>query len=129
MMFAAQFAPIRGIWAGFRASARSPYRGTVDQNAIPIDLVACLEFCEQSLEKVLPDAGLLPASQMTQAGEPRRKIARSRQKPPRHTGSQDKQDARDNLAKVRWLASSELNMPILPRFGQQRFQTFPEIVG
>src|SRR5712671_1478242 len=95
MMLAAQFAPIRGIWAGFLASARSAHRGTVDKNAIPIDFVTCLEFREQLLEETLPDACLLPAPQMAQTGEPRGKSARGRKGPPRNTGLQDKQNARD----------------------------------
>lgn len=46
MVFTARFAPIRGIWAGFLASARGTHGGAIHQSAIPIDLVGCLEFRE-----------------------------------------------------------------------------------
>jgi hypothetical protein len=129
MVFAAQFAPIRGIWAGFVASAGSPQRGAIHQSALPIDLVGCLEFREQEFEKALPNPCLLPLPKVAQAGVSRGKIARGRKATPRDTRPQDEEDAGNDLSEVTGLSSRKLNMTILPGLGKQRFQAFPKVVG
>jgi len=68
MVFAARFAPIRGIWAGFLASARGTHGGAIHQGVIPIDLVGRLEFRKERFKKALPDPVFVPASKMAQAG-------------------------------------------------------------
>jgi len=129
MMFASQFAPIRGIWAGFFASAGSAHRGAIHESTVPIDLVGCLEFCEQNFKKALPDPRLLPLSKMTQAGVPGRKIIGGRKPTPRDARPQNEKDAGDNPPQVSWLSSGELNMAVLPWLADQRLKAFPKVIG
>jgi hypothetical protein len=128
MVFAAQFAPIRGIWAGFVASARGSRRSAIHQGPIPIDLVLRLEFCKQTFEKALPDPCFLPLPKVAQAGESGREVACGRQVAPWNSGSQDEKDARNDSPEFRWLATRILNMAILPWFGQQKFEAVPKVV-
>src|SRR5258708_412945 len=102
MVLASQFAPIRGIWAGFCASAGCAHRGAIHEGAIPIDLVGCLEFRQQCFENALPNPGLLPLAKATQARVSGRKIARGREPAPRDTRPQDKKNAGDNSARLTW---------------------------
>jgi hypothetical protein len=129
MVLTSQFAPIRGIWAGFFTSARSPHRGTIHQSAIPIDLVGCLEFREKNFEKALPDTCLLPLPKVAQAGESGGKSARGGKTAPRNTGSQYKQNAGNDSSELTRLASRILNMAVLPGLGQQKFEAFPQVIG
>ena len=68
MVLAARFAPIRGIWAGFLASARSTHGRAIHQSAIPVDLVGGLKFREQRFKKALPNPLFVPSPQMAPAG-------------------------------------------------------------
>src|ERR1051325_2350319 len=54
MLLASQFAPIRGIWAGFFTSTGGTQGRAIDECAIPIDLVLSLEFRKQRLKDTLP---------------------------------------------------------------------------
>src|ERR1051325_3690687 len=54
MVLASQFAPIRGIWAGFFTSTGGTQGRAIDECAIPIDLVLSLEFRKQRLKDTLP---------------------------------------------------------------------------
>src|ERR1700682_2824343 len=113
MVLTSQFAPIRGIWACFCASAGSAQRGAIHERTIPIDLVGCLEFSEQDFKKALPDPCLLPLPEATQAGESRGKSTGGRKGPPGDTCLQDEKDAGNNPSGVTRLSSSELNMAVL----------------
>ena len=128
-MLASQFAPIRGIWAGFCASAGGSHRGAIHKSAIPIDLVSCLEFREQNFKKALPNPRFLPLSQTTQAGVSGGKITGGRKPSPRDTRAQDEKDARDNPPKFTRLSSSELTMAVLLWLGDQRLQALPKLIG
>jgi hypothetical protein len=128
MVLASQFAPIRGIWAGFFTAARSTYRGAIHQSAIPVDLVSRLEFGEQRLENPLPNPSLLPLAKATQAGVPGGKVRRGRKPPPRDPGSQDEKDAGDNPTRVRRLAPRELDITILRGARDQWLEAFPKAV-
>src|ERR1700676_4523233 len=128
MVFAAQFASIRGIWTGFLTRAGNTYLETNHKGAKPIDLVSCLEFRQQRFEKTLPNPCLLPVPKVAQAGVSGRKSTCRRKGAPGDASPQDKQDASNDLSKVTGFPSRELNMTILRGFGQQRFQAFAEVV-
>jgi len=128
MVFAPQLAPIRGIWAGFFASARSPQRSAVHESAVPIDLVFGLEVREQEFKKALPNSGSLPSAQVAQAGESRGKRTGSRKTTPGDARSQDEKDSSNDPTKVGGFSPGELNMTILSWFGKQRLQAFPKVV-
>src|ERR1700722_6249257 len=68
MVFAAGFAAIRGIWAGFFASFGRFGEGGVDQGALPIDFVGSVEFSQQHRVQLKPDTGLMPDAQVMTAG-------------------------------------------------------------
>ena len=68
MVFAAGFAAIRGIWAGFFASFGCFGEGGVDQGAFPIDLIGAIEFGQKEGVQFQPDAGLVPNSEVMAAG-------------------------------------------------------------
>src|SRR5260370_31414617 len=129
MVLAVQFAPIRGIWAGFRASAGCAHRGAIYECAKPIDLVGCLEFRKQHFENALPNACFLPLPKTALTGLSGGEIAGRRKPPPGNARPQSEEDARKHPARLTRFSSSELNMPALLWFRDQRFQTFPEIVG
>jgi len=59
MVFASQFASIRGIWAGFFTSTGSTERSAIHESAIPIDLVGGLKFRKQGFENMLPNASTI----------------------------------------------------------------------
>lgn len=92
MVLASQFAPIRGIWPGFCASARRSNRGAVDQPAIPIDLVGCLEFRKQIFKDVLPDTRFLPLPKITPAGLSAGKVAGRRKPSPRDARAENQEN-------------------------------------
>src|SRR5947208_14863868 len=128
MVLASQFASIRGIWAGFCASAGCAHRGAVHECAIPIDLVGCLEFRKQHFENGLPNACFLPLPKTALTGLSGGEIAGGRKPPPGNTRPQNEEDARKHPARLTRFSSRKLHMPVLLWFRDQRFQTFPEIV-
>jgi len=129
MVFAAQLASIRWIWACFYATTGSPQRGAIHQGSNPIDFVLLLEFGQDNFKQPSPDSRPVPSTEPTQTGEARRKVGCRRQQTPRNTGSQDKENPIDDFPRFRAFASGILNMTILSGFGKQWFQTTPEIVG
>jgi hypothetical protein len=129
MMFAAQFASIRGIWAGFFTSTGSTQRGAIHESSIPIDLVRGLKFRKQGFENTLPNAGLLPLSKAAQARVSRGKILGGREPTPRNTRPQDEEDARDNSPRLTRLSSGELYIAVCLGPGDQGFQAFPKTIG
>jgi hypothetical protein len=128
MVLASQFAPIRGIWASFLASARSAHRGAVHEGTIPIDLVGCLEFREQCFENLLPNSRLLPSPKVAEASVSGGKIAGSGQGTPGYAGMQNEEDAVENPPGLRRFSSSELHMAVPLRLWQPRFQAFPQMI-
>jgi hypothetical protein len=129
MMFAAEFASVRGIWASFSASAGRSNRRTVDHGPKPIDLVGSLKFGQQRLEQPLPDPGLVPSSETTATRMSRGKIARGGQPSPRYAGSENEEDAIDNSSVLGRLSSGKLNMAILPPpLRDERFESLPKFV-
>lgn len=124
MVLASQFAPIRGIWAGFCASARSTYRGAIDQGAILVDLVGCLKFGQQTFEDILPDTSFVPMAKMAPAGLPRGKIAGCRKPAPGNAGAEHEEDPRKDAAWLCRFSSRELPMPVTLLLGNPRFQAF-----
>src|SRR5882724_9736136 len=128
MVLASQFASIRGIWAGFCASAGGAQRGAIHQSAIPIDLVDGLEFSQEDFEKPLPNPFLLPSPQMPQTGESGGEIGGSRQRPPGDARLQNEENPGDHTSGFTRLSSCKLHMTIFPRFGNQRSQAFPKII-
>src|SRR5438876_7062775 len=105
MVLASQFAPIRGIWAGFCASAGGTHRGAIDKCAIPIDLVGCLEFRKQTFEDVLPNARLLPLPKMAAAGLSTGEIAGRREPAPGNARPENEEDAGEHAARLRRFSS------------------------
>src|SRR5438128_760499 len=128
MMLASQFAPIRGIGAGFFASTGSTQRGAIHESAIPIDLVGCLEFRKHRFKNTLPNPGFLPLAKATQARVSGGKITGGREPPPRDTRSQDEENAGDNSAGLTRFSSSELDIAFLLGLGDQGLQAFPEAI-
>jgi hypothetical protein len=128
MVLASQFAPIRGIWAGFCASTGSADRSAIDQCAIPIDLVGCLKFCEQAFKDVLPNARFVPLPKMTPAGLSTGKIAGSWKPPPRNASPKDEKNTGENPARITRFSPCELHKAILLWLWDICFQAFPEIV-
>src|SRR6266404_1229008 len=101
MVLASQFAPIRGIWAGFCASAGRSNRGAVDKCAIPIDLVGCLEFRKQTFKDALPDARFLPLLKMAPASLSAGKVIGRRKPAPGNARPESEEDTGKHLA---WLS-------------------------
>src|SRR5207248_8794872 len=89
MVLASQFAPIRGIWAGFFASTGSAHRSAVHKRPKPINLVACLEFGKENLKNALPNPGFLPLPKAAQASVSGGKITGGGKRPPRNTRLED----------------------------------------
>jgi hypothetical protein len=129
MVLAAQFAPIRGIWAGFFTSTRSTQRGAIHESAIPIDLVSGLEFRKQGFENTLPNPGLLPLAKAAQARVSGGKVTGGREPTPRDTRPQDEENAGNNPSRLGRLSPGELNTAVLLRLGDQRLKAFPKVVG
>src|SRR5437870_137335 len=125
MVLASQFAPIRGIWAGFCASAGCAHRSAVHESAIPIDLVGCLEFCKQRFENALPNTCFLPLPKTTLTRLSGGEIAGRRKPPPWNARPENEEDASKNPARLTRFSSRELHMPVLLWFRDQRFQTSP----
>lgn len=130
MVLAPEFASIRWIWAGFRASARSADRRAIDQCAIPVDLVGSLQLGQERLEQSLPDSGPVPSPETATARMPGREVARGRKPSPRHTGSKNEENAVDDSSILSRLSTGILDMAILPpSLGDERFESLPEFVG
>jgi len=128
MVFASQFAPIRGIWAGFCASAGCAHRGAIHEGAIPIDLVSCLEFRKQVFENALPNACFLPLPEVAPARLSAGEIAGRRKPAPGNARAENEEDTGKHPARLGWFSSSEPHMSVLLRLRDQRFQAIPEIV-
>ena len=64
MVFAAGFATIRGVWAGFFASFGCFGEGGIDQGAFPIDLVGAIELGQEQGVELEPNAGVVPELQL-----------------------------------------------------------------
>src|SRR5260370_1017860 len=126
MVLASQFAPIRGIWAGFCASAGRSNRGAVDKGAIPIDLVGCLEFCKETFEDVLPNACFLPLLKMAPASLSAGEVVGRRKPAPGNARPENEEDTGKDPAWLSRFSSRELHMPILLWLRDQRLQAFPE---
>jgi len=129
MVLASQFAPIRGIWAGFLTSARGTHRRAIYESAIPVDPVSCLEFRQQPLKNALPNPRFLPLPKAAQAGVSGGEITGGRKPPPRNTRPQDEKDTCDNPPGVSGLSASELHTAVFLRLGDQRLKAFPKVVG
>src|SRR5438874_9905643 len=120
MVLASQFAPICGIWAGFRASAGCANRSTIHEGAIPIDLVGCLEFRKQRFEDVLPNASLLPLPKIAPAGLSAGKIAGRRKPAPGHARPENEKDTGKHTARLRRYSRIPSQPPLGGNGGEQR---------
>src|SRR5262245_9965602 len=129
MVFASQFAAIRWIWAGFRASARSTQRSTIHESPVPVDLVLILKLSQQSLEQPLPDSGSVPALQSTPTSITGWEIGRRGKRTPGDASAQDKENPIDNTPRFTRLSSGILHMTVLSRLRNQWLKAFPQLVG
>src|SRR5262249_51194968 len=122
------FAPIRGIWASIFAPFRRLGEGSVDQSAVPIDLVRPVQFGQQQGVQLDPDAGSVPKLQVVTAGLAATTPKFGRQVVPGNTGLEDEQDAGENLTVIQRLASGKTKAaPRMRR--QQRLDSLPERIG
>src|SRR5262245_58208905 len=107
MVLAARFAPIRGIWARIFAPSRRFGEGSVDQSAVPIDLVRPVQFGQQQGVQLDPDAGSVPKLQVVTAGLAATTPKFGWQVVPGNTGLEDEQDAGKNLSGAQRLTSGK----------------------
>src|SRR5262245_66585973 len=111
MMLTSQFAPIRGIWAGFCASARCANRRTVHEGPIPIDLVPCLKLCKQVFEKALPNPCFVPSTKIASTGLSAREVGGRREPAPWDTRAENEQNTGKHSTWLSRLPARELHMP------------------
>src|SRR5438105_5869733 len=93
MMLAPQFAPIHWAFAGFLAPVTRSHTRTINHPPLPRELPPRLEFGQDALPQLFPDAPPRPFEEPAAAGMTRRKIARRGKVFPRHSGLQNKDDA------------------------------------
>src|SRR3989442_10215752 len=103
MVLASQFAPIRGIWAGFFASLQRTQRGAVHDGARPIDLIRLAKFFEQHLMEALPHARPVPGTKITPAGNARAAAHFAWQIAPGNAGFQYEENAGEGSARMQRL--------------------------
>src|SRR5271165_1741083 len=119
----ANFAPIRGVFAGLFTPQRSFGHGTIHGLPLPLDPMEFVVFLEGSGSKILKDTVSYPRLKIAVQGTARTKFRRSGL--PLTTGPQHVKDSIKNPAK---LQSRPPTFPASPVFRQQRFYPLPKLV-
>src|SRR5208282_3692506 len=128
MVFAPQLAAIRGIGAGIFTPFRRFGEGSVDQGAVPVDLIRAVQLGQQHSVQLDPDTGLVPGLQVIVAGPAAAAAQLGGQIVPGNPGLEDEQDAGEDLTVIQRLASGKTEAA-LGRSWQQRFESLPECIG
>jgi hypothetical protein len=128
VMFAAGFAAIRRVGAGFFASFGCLGEGRIDQGSFPIDLIGAVEFGQQHGVQFQPHARFVPESQMSPTGFAAAPAKFRGQVLPGDAGFEDEENAGEDLAPLQRLAAGEAKASLGGRW-QQGFDPVPKFVG
>src|SRR6185437_14688031 len=128
VLFDAGTTAIRRVFATSLDTAEGAGEGTVGSRPRPVNEAGIVQACEQDLDELEPNAGLLPGLQPTPTGHAAATAHLDGEILPRNAGFEDEEDAGEGLAILQGLSTGIAETTWLG-WWQQGMEDVPQFIG